>query len=220
MINIIKKQREYFMSGKTISVDFRIKQLKILKQALQKYEKPFYEALKEDLGKNSFESHETELGMLYLEIKHVLKHIKKWASPKAVNTPFFHFPSKSWILSEPLGVVLIMSPWNYPLQLTLAPLISAMTAGNCVVIKPSRYSEKTSAVLEDMIKSSFPPEYISIFQGGSEVNKQLLEFKFDHIFFTGSPAVGRVVMEAAAKSLTPITLELGGKSPCIVDKTA
>lgn len=220
MQEVIEKQRSYFNTGATLPLPFRIRQLKQLRQALKEYEPQLLAALREDLGKPEFEGYETELGILYEEMNYTLKHLKSWARPKHVYTPVVNFPSGSTVYTEPLGVVLIMSPWNYPLQLTVAPLIAAIAAGDCAVVKPSRYSGATSAVLEKMITRYFDPEYLSVFQGGSQVNTALLELKYDHIFFTGSPKVGRIVMEAAAKNLTPVTLELGGKSPCIVDETA
>lgn len=220
MKEMIEKQRSYFNTGATLSFAFRINQLKRLKQALKEFEPQLLSALQEDLGKPEFEGYEAELGILYEEINFTLKHIKSWAKPKRVPTPMVHFPAKSTVYTEPLGLVLIMSPWNYPLQLTVAPLIAAISAGDCAVVKPSRYSPATSGVIEKMLNQYFDEEYISVFQGGSQVNTALLELKFDHIFFTGSPHVGRIVMEAAAKNLTPVTLELGGKSPCIVDETA
>ena len=220
MKEIIEKQRSYFNTGATLPLAFRIQQLKRLKQALKEFEPRLLTALQEDLGKPVFEGYEAELGILYEEINFTLKHLKTWAKPQRVPTPLVHFPAVSTIYTEPLGVVLIMSPWNYPLQLTIAPLIAAISAGDCAVVKPSRYSSATSSVIEKMLSQYFNQEFISIFQGGSQVNTSLLEQKYDHIFFTGSPHVGRVVMEAAAKNLTPVTLELGGKSPCIVDETA
>lgn len=220
MKEIIEKQRAYYGTGATLPLEFRAEQLKKLKQALKEYEPKLLAALTQDLGKPPFEGYATELGILYEELNFTLKHFKAWARPKRVTTPIVHFPAKSVVYTEPLGVVLIMSPWNYPLQLTVAPLIAAIAAGDCAVIKPSRYSPATSAVMEEMLHHYFDEEYISVFQGGSQVNTALLELKYDHIFFTGSPNVGRIVMEAASKNLTPVTLELGGKSPCIVDETA
>ncbi len=220
MEEIIKKQREFFQSGKTKSYSFRIEMLKKLKTALERNESQIFEALKLDLGKSSFESYATELGMVYEELNFIMRHLKSWMKPKRVKTPIINFSSTSTVYSEPLGVCLVMSPWNYPLQLTLVPLIGAIAAGNCVVIKPSRYSQHTSLLIEKMLNDTFSIEYVSVFQGGSDVNQRLLNIRFDYIFFTGSPYVGRIVMEAASKYLTPVTLELGGKSPCIVDETA
>lgn len=220
MEEIIKKQREFFQSGKTLDFSFRIQMLKKLKFALEKYEPQIFEALKLDLGKSNFESYATELGMVYEEINFATKHLKSWMKPKRVKTPIINFYSTSKVYSEPLGVCLVMSPWNYPLQLTLVPVVGAIAAGNCVVIKPSRYSYHTSLIVEQMLNETFSTDYISIFQGGSDINQRLLNIRFDYIFFTGSPFVGKIVMEAASKYLTPVALELGGKSPCIVDETA
>ncbi len=220
MEETLLKQRQYFNSGKTLDINFRIAMLKRLKEALKEWEPKLLEALRVDLGKSEFEGYESELGILYEEINHTIKHIKSWSKPKKVSTPLMHFPSKSKIISEPLGVCLIMSPWNYPLQLTIAPLIGSIAGGNCSVVKPSRYSKYTSLAIGDMLNAYFDQEYISVFQGGTAINTQLLEKKYDHIFFTGSPYVGKIVMTAAANHLTPVTLELGGKSPCIVDDTA
>ncbi len=220
MKEIIGKQRSYFNTGATLPLAFRISCLKRLKQALTEFEPVLLAALQEDLGKPAFEGYEAELGLLHEEINFTLRNLRAWAKPKRVPTPLVHFPAKSTIYTEPLGVVLIMSPWNYPLQLTIAPLIAAISAGDCAVIKPSRYSPATSAAIEKMLGQYFNAEYISVFQGGSQVNTALLELKYDHIFFTGSSHVGRIVMQAAAKNLTPVTLELGGKSPCIIDETA
>lgn len=220
MKDVIAKQRAFFNSGRTLDPDFRIEQLKRLKLALVAHEDRLLEALTADLGKAAFEGYATELGLVHEEISFSLSRLGAWIRPKRVPTPILHFPSSSRIVPEPLGLVLIMSPWNYPLQLTIAPLVAAIAAGDCAVLKPSRYSQAASAAMESMIREYFDPEYVSFFQGGSEVNTALLAERFDHIFFTGSPAVGKVVMEAAAKNLTPVSLELGGKSPCIVDETA
>ncbi len=177
-------------------------------------------ALKRDLGKSPFESYTTELSLVYTEINHTLKHLKAWMKGQKVSTPVISFGGKSFIHRQPRGVTLIMAPWNYPFQLTITPLVAAMAAGNCIVLKPSRYAKHTSALLANLIKAHFPPEYIALFEGGKEVNTKLLDLRFDHIFFTGSVRVGKIVMTAAAKHLTPVTLELGGKSPCLVEPTA
>ncbi|MBQ9942388.1 MAG: aldehyde dehydrogenase [Christensenellaceae bacterium] len=213
----IDAMRAYFAAGATLDVDFRIRQLKKLRSAIAAYEGRILAALREDLGKADFEGYATEIGVVYSEISHTLKHIRRWVRPKKVGTPIVHFPSASKICPEPLGVVLIMSPWNYPLQLALAPLVAAIAAGNCAVVKPSRYAPATAAVVEQLLTETFPPEYVRVYQGGSQMNTALLEIPFDHIFFTGSVNVGKVVMTAAAKHLCPVTLELGGKSPVIVD---
>ena len=191
-----------------------------LAKAIKKYENDIYQALKEDLNKSAFESYETEVGIVLAEISHTLKHLNKWTKVKRVSTPIFHFPARSYRYNEPYGKVLIMSPWNYPFQLTLAPLVGAIAAGNQVVVKPSQYSQHTSFMIEKIIKEVFSQDEVTVIQGGRLVNQELLKEKFDYIFFTGSPVVGQVVMEAAAKHLTPMTLELGGKSPCIVDDSA
>lgn len=218
--NACAKQREYFLSGATLSFEFRLQQLRRLYNAVKKYEERFLAALREDLGKSGFESYATEISVVYNEITHTLKHLQEWMRDQKVPTALMSFGARSRIHYQPLGVVLIMAPWNYPFQLTIAPLAAAVAAGNCVVLKPSRYSANTSQVLAEMINEHFSREYIAVFQGGRDVNTGLLKVKFDHIFFTGSAKVGKIVMEAAAKSLTPVTLELGGKCPCIVDKTA
>ena len=217
---MLARQREYVRAGNTRPFSFRLRQLTLLEQALQADEAVLLQALKEDLGKAPFEGYETELGILLEELRFAKRNLAAWMRPRRVPTPLMHFPSKSVIVREPLGVVLILSPWNYPLQLTLAPLIAALSAGNCAVVKPSRYAPKTAAALQRMLAACFPPELVSVVQGGREENQELLALRFDHIFFTGSPQVGRVVMEAAAKHLTPVTLELGGKSPCLIDETA
>ncbi len=219
MFERVRKQRNYFLSGATLSYNFRKQQLTKFKNAIKTYEEQIMNALKEDLGKNYFESYATEISMVYNEINYTLRRLKKWMKPKRVPTTILSFGAKSKVHYQPVGVVLIMSPWNYPFQLTISPLVAAIAAGNCVVLKPSRYSNSTSQILTELIQQTFPPEYITIFQGGRYVNSALLEVKFDHIFFTGSTHVGKIVAQAAASHLTPITLELGGKSPCIVDST-
>lgn len=218
--DVLHAQRAYFMKGKCKDVDFRIRQLKNLYQWICEHEQEIMDALYEDLNKSSFEAYATEIGIVKEEIKYILKHIRRWAAPTRVKTPITQFPAKSFIYPEPYGVVLIMSPWNYPFQLTIAPLVGAICAGNCAVVKPSAYSPNTTRVMAGMIKELFPPEYISVVEGGREANQALLDEKFDYIFFTGSVNVGKYVMQKAAVHLTPVSLELGGKSPCIVDETA
>lgn len=203
-----------------MSYTFRVKQLKNLYHAIKQNEGLILEALAKDLGKSAFESYATEVSMVYAEINHTLKHLKEWMKDQKAATTIISFGGRSRIHLQPLGVTLIMAPWNYPFQLTITPLIAAMAAGNCVVLKPSRYSGHTSEILATLINDHFSQEYITLFQGGKEVNTELLRIRFDHIFFTGSMRVGKIVMEAAAKHLTPVTLELGGKSPCLVDQTA
>ncbi|GMQ59318.1 aldehyde dehydrogenase [Vallitalea sediminicola] len=220
MRELVKKQRNYFMTHETKDIAFRKKQLNILREAIKKYETMLFDGLNKDFRKSNFETYETEIGMALEEIRYTLKHLKKWAKPKKKPTPLAHFKSTSRIYSEPYGLVLVMSPWNYPFLLTISPVIGAMAAGNCVVVKTSRYVPHTSAVIKKMIEEFFDPKYITVVEGGRDVNTALLAEKFDYIFFTGSPTVGKIVMEAGAKNLTPVTLELGGKSPCIVDETA
>ncbi len=217
---IIGKQRGYYQQGNTRAVNFRLKKLQILTDKIKKYEGDIIEALRLDLNKSEFEAYATEVGIILEEIKLIQKGLKKWAKPKRVRTPIKHFLSFSYIYSEPQGVALIIAPWNYPFQLAFAPLIGAIAAGNCVVLKPSEYSLRTSEVISKIIEEAFDEEYICVIEGGKEESSELLKQKFDHIFFTGSTNVGRIVMKAAAKQLTPVTLELGGKSPCIVDRDA
>lgn len=217
---MLHAQRAYFGKGECKDVNFRIAQLKKLYQWICEHEQEIMDALYQDLNKSPFEAYATEIGIVKEEIKYTLKHLRKWAAPKRVRTPITQFPSKSFIYQEPYGVVLIMSPWNYPFQLTIAPLAGAMCAGNCAVVKPSAYSPATTRLMAGMIKELFSEEYIAVVEGGREANQALLDEKFDYIFFTGSVNVGKYVMEKASAHLTPVSLELGGKSPCIVDETA
>ncbi len=216
--NIVQKQREYFLSNETKSIDFRLKQLKKLKHAVEKYSDDIYDALWRDLHKCKEEAFLTEINIVLNEINNHIKNLKKWAKPKKVKTPVYLMPSKSFVMYEPYGVTLIIAPWNYPFQLMFAPLIGAISSGCCAVMKPSPYSQYTSEVMQKIIDETFDKEYITMIQGHRDVNQALLAQKFDLIFYTGSPDMGRVVMEAASKNLTPVVLELGGKSPCIVDK--
>lgn len=217
---IVTLQNEYFYTGKTKPYEARMDALRALKNAIIKNEAVIFDALHQDLNKSSFEAFETEVGIVIDEITFLMKHLKKWMRPKHVSTPFAQFPSKSFVLSEPYGTSLIMSPWNYPFQLTIEPLAGALAAGNTSVLKPSDYSHNTSQVIADMIHAIYPPDYVEVVLGGREQNQDLLQQHFDYIFFTGGVTVGRLVMESAAKFVTPVTLELGGKSPCIVDATA
>lgn len=217
---IIKAQRAYFRSGATLDIDFRRQMLKKLQDALVKWEKPLAEALWTDLHKSYQEAYLTELSIVKGEVANHIRHIAKWSRRKRKQTPLKMFPSRSFIVSEPLGNTLIMAPWNYPVQLLLNPLVGAISAGCTAVLKPSPYVPTVSAVIENMIVDTFAPEYIAVVQGNREVNKALLAQRFDMIFFTGSPSLGKMVMEAASKFLTPVVLELGGKSPCIVDRDA
>lgn len=218
--NLINKQREFFFSGKTFSLDFRLNALKSLRAAILKYEKEIVEALKIDLGKSATESYMCEIGLTLNTLSYTQKNLSKWMKNKSVTTPIVQFHSKSFIVKEPYGVVLIMSPWNYPFLLTLEPLIAALSAGNCCVVKPSAYSQEISKILSKIISETFSAEYITVVEGGRSENNELLEQKFDYIFFTGSVDVGKQVMQKSAQHLTPVTLELGGKSPCIIDQTA
>ncbi len=217
---ILIRQREYFNTGSTRSVSFRKNALKKLRMAIIKNENQIAEALKKDLNKSGFESYMTEIGIVLDEIKTFINHLSKWAAARYVKTPLAQFYGRSFILPEPYGVVLIMSPWNYPFQLSIAPLIGAIAAGNCVILKPSAYAPNVSQVMADLLTECFPSKYVTVIQGGRKENTELLDQKFDYIFFTGGVEVGKLVMEKAAKYLTPISLELGGKSPCIVDKSA
>ncbi len=214
--DIIRKQREFFQTGETKSIDFRLAQLKTLKQAIIEHTQVIIEALQADLNKPEFEAYATEV-LVYKEVDSAIKNIKNWIKPKKAPVSVEFFPASAGIYPEPLGVVLIIGPWNYPLQLIISPLVGAIAAGNCAIIKPSELAPHTSRVLAEIITKHFDPAYIAVLEGGVETSQQLLAEKFDHIFFTGGTAVGKIVMEAAAKHLTPVTLELGGKSPCIVD---
>lgn len=217
---ILEKQRRFFETGKTKDLDFRIAQLKILREAIIARESLIMEALKKDLNKDAFDSYTSEIGLVLNELTEFKRNLPKWDRRKKKRTPIIHFPAASYIYNEPYGIALIISPWNYPFQLTFSPLIGAIAAGNCAVLKPSEFSPQTSSVIEALVKECFDEEYITVMCGDKEVTQNLLEEKFDYIFFTGSVSVGEIVMSAAAKHLTPVTLELGGKSPCIVDETA
>ena len=213
-------QRDYFNTGVTLPLSFRRQALSRLKQAIQTHEEQITAALKADLNKSSAESYMCEVGLTLSELSFVEKRLARWMKDRPHLTPLAQFPAKSFTVQEPYGVVLIMSPWNYPFLLTIEPLIGAIAAGNCCVVKPSAYSPAASAVIRDLLSECFPPEYVAVVEGGRAENQALLDQKFDYIFFTGGTAVGKEVMSKAAKHLTPVTLELGGKSPCIVDATA
>ena len=217
---IVDGQRSFFLTGNTLDVEFRIQSLQKLKTFILKYESEIHAAIQKDLGKSNFESYMCETGLTLSEISYMLKHMRSFAKEKRVHTPLAQFHSRSYRKPSPHGVVLIMSPWNYPFLLTIEPLVDAIAAGNTVVIKPSAYSPNTSAVIYRMISECFSPEYVSVITGGRAENTCLLGEKFDYIFFTGSQSVGKEVMKKAAEHLTPVTLELGGKSPCIVEKSA
>lgn len=210
----------FFQTGATRDVTFRVDALKKLEKTIKRHEVDILDALKKDLNKSHFEGYETELGIVYGELRDAIKNTNKWSKPHKVKTPFLHLISRSYVYPEPFGNTLIMSPWNYPFQLTIVPLIGAISAGNCCVVKPSEYSYNTATIIEKIIKETFDENFVSVVRGGREANKSLLAERFDYVFFTGSPSVGKFVMESASKYLTPVTLELGGKSPCIVDQTA
>ena len=217
---ILEKQHRLFQEGATLPVSFRLSRLQKLKDGIRRYEEKLDQALEEDLGKSRMESYMCEIGLTLSELTWMQKHLRSLVREKRVATPLAQFAARSFRSPSPYGTVLIMSPWNYPVLLTLEPLIDAIAAGNTVVIKPSAYAEHTSAVLKEMLKECFPSEYVAVVTGGRAENKALLEQRFDKIFFTGGKTVGREVLRHAAEYLTPVTLELGGKSPCIVDKSA
>lgn len=217
---IVSLQRKFFETGTTLDYEYRLMQLKKLKSAVRKYTKELTKALKEDLNKADFEGYATEIGLVLEEISYAIRHLKRFMRPKVVPTSIVNFPSVSRIYKDPYGVVLVMSPWNYPILLTLDPLIGAIEGGNCCVVKPSAYSPATSAVMKRMLEEIYPEHYVTVIEGGREENQELLKQHFDFIFFTGSVSVGKTVQEAASHHLTPVCLELGGKSPCIVDETA
>lgn len=217
---VFHRQTEFFQSGQTKNYAFRKHSLERLRKAIRSKEKKIMEALKKDLNKSKFEAYSTEIGVVLKEIQFVLSNLKKWMKPTKTTTPITHVGSSSYIYPEPYGVTLIIAPWNFPFQLAISPLIGAIAAGNCAVIKPSELAPHTSRVVKEIISQNFGIEYVTVIEGGIETNQKLLEKSFDYIFFTGSPRVGKIVMEAAAKHLTPVTLELGGKSPCIVHKDA
>ena len=220
---ILEKQHRLFQEGATLPVSFRLSQLQKLKDGIRRYEEKLDQALEADLGKSRMESYMCEIGLTLSELTWMQKHLRSLVREKRVATPLAQFAARSFRSPspyQPYGTVLVMSPWNYPVLLTLEPLIDAIAAGNTVVIKPSAYAEHTSAVLKEMLKECFPSEYVAVVTGGRAENKALLEQRFDKIFFTGGKTVGREVLRHAAEYLTPVTLELGGKSPCIVDKSA
>ena len=217
---LTEAQKQFFETGRTRDLAFRICQLQLLADAMRKNETVLEEALKKDLGKSVFESYATEVGFVLADIRYTIQNLQKWSAPKRVRTPLYLFPGKSKIQKEPYGSVLILGPYNYPVQLLAEPLIGAIAAGNCAVLKPSELTPHVSKAMYQIVHSTFKEEYIACVEGGVEVNQELLSQKFDYIFFTGSERVGRIVMKAAAENLTPVTLELGGKSPVIIEKTA
>lgn len=217
---LVKAQREFFLSGEARTEEFRLRQLNKLYSAVKYHDADIARALQMDLSKSSAETYMCETGIVREEIRYMLDHLRAFVMPKRVSSSLANFPSKSMIYPEPYGVTLIMSPWNYPFQLAMVPLASAIAAGNCAIVKPSAYAPETSKLIAQICKECFDENYVAVVEGGRDVNAGLLDEKFDLIFFTGSPNVGKIVMEKAAKYLTPVILELGGKSPCIVDDGA
>ena len=218
--NLYQSQKDFFHSGKTREIGFRIDALKKLQEAISAHEKDIFAAVFADLHKEETDAYATEISGIYDEIKNAVSNIRDWAAREKVPTPGFLMPSKSYIYKEPFGVTLIIAPWNYPFQLLMMPLVGAIAAGNTAILKPSEWSSHTAAVIERIIHTAFPREYICVAQGGVEETRSLLELPVDYIFFTGSVPVGKEVMAAAARNLTPLTLELGGKSPAIVHESA
>ena len=217
---LVQRQRDFFRTGRTKDVAFRIAALQKLENSIVKYEKEINEALYADLHKSAFEGYMTEVGLSLSELRFLIKNTAAWSKTRRVRTPLAQFHAKSYVVQEPYGAALVMSPWNYPFMLSLEPAAGAIAAGNCCIIKPSAYAPATSAILKRIIGETFQEDYVAVVEGGRQENARLLEQKFDYIFFTGSVAVGHLVMEKAAAHLTPVTLELGGKSPCIVDRDA
>ena len=215
MEKLIREQRQFFATGQTKNVNFRREQLQRLKQAIIDHQGDIIAGVKADLNRPEFEAY-FEIASVS-EVNYAIKHLKSWTKPKRVWASLDQFPSTAQICPEPLGVVLIIGPWNYPFQLMISPLVGAIAAGNCAIIKPSEIAANTSKVIAEMIRETFDPAYVTAVEGGVETSQALLAQKFDHIFFTGGTKIGQIVMEAAAKNLTPVTLELGGKSPCIVE---
>lgn len=217
---IVERQRKFFSTDKTKELRFRLEALNRLEMSIKEHEEDINAALKKDLNKSAFESYMTEVGMTLAELSYVKKNLPFWNMKKWKLSPLAQFHADSFTVSEPYGVVLVMSPWNYPFMLCMEPLIGAIAAGNCCVLKPSAYAPTVSKVLSDVIRDAFPGKYVAVVEGGRKENTQLLEQRFDYIFFTGGVTVGKMVMEKASRNLTPVTLELGGKSPCIVTKDA
>ena len=217
---LLDAQRAFYRTGKTVDVRFRIEQLKKLYSAVKQYQTEINDAQKTDLGKSHYEGFMCESGLAMTEISYMIRHAKKFSRRKTVYTPIAQFPSHSYVQPVPLGCTLIMSPWNYPFLLTIDPLADAIAAGNTAIVKPSAYSPATSAIIAKIVAECFPPDYVAVVQGGRAENTALLDQMFDFVFFTGSQSVGREVLRRTAEHLTPVVLELGGKSPCIVDNTA
>ncbi len=220
MRKIIDKQREFFNTGETFSYEYRRKALTALKESIRKHETDIAAALKADLGKSTTESYLSEIGMLLEDISFTLKHLKGWMKPKRQSTPMTISPASSKVMNCPYGVVLVIAPWNYPILLSLQPLVGALAAGNCCVLKPSELAPASAEIIEKIVKEVLPENYAAVVNGDVETSKALLEEQFDYIFYTGNTNVGRIVMEKAARYLTPVTLELGGKSPVVVSRNA
>jgi aldehyde dehydrogenase (NAD+) len=218
----LQNMRRYFESGITLPYAFRKEQLLALKRSIEAHEEEIYEALRSDLNKSKEEAFASENGLTLTDLNESLRHLKEWMTPELVSTALFNMPSRSYIRREPLGVVLIVAPWNYPFQLSFTPLIGALAAGNCVVVKPSEFAPATSEVIGRIIKKTFPPEYVMFVEGeGASVIPELMKaIRFDHIFYTGSTHVGKIMYQKAAEQLIPVTLELGGKSPAVIEKDA
>lgn len=214
--NVLENQRAYFAAGHTIPVSNRVAALKKLYRAIDAHQADIAAALKEDLGKSETESYMCEIGLTLSEIRYLARHLRRWAKGKTVPTDLVNFPARSFTAPEPYGCVLVMSPWNYPFMLCIEPLAGAIAAGNCCIVKPSAYAPATSRLLKTLLGEAFAPEYVAVVEGGRAENAELLEQRFDYIFFTGGVGVGKLVMQKAAAHLTPVTLELGGKSPCII----
>lgn len=219
VLSMVSNQQQFVRSGNTKSIEFRIQQLQRLKAGIQQNEALITEALNKDLHKSPFEAYATEIGYVYDSLSHCIKNLRQWAKPKRVRTPLIHLGSRSYIYPEPYGSVLIVGPFNYPFMLVLDPLIGAISAGNAAIVKPSEYTPHVSAAITKLLRDLFEESYIAVVEGGKEVTSSLIHAPVDLIFFTGSTQVGKIVMKAAAENLVPVVLELGGKSPCIVDRT-
>jgi aldehyde dehydrogenase (NAD+) len=215
--DVLIRQKQFFLTGKTKNITYRKEQLRKLRDLIIENEKAIYEALKTDFRKPTFETYLSENGYMIMEINHFIKKLKRWARPKRLPSNLLSFPSSSFLMYEPYGVSLIIAPWNYPFQLAMGPLVGAMAAGNCAILKPSELALATSALMKKLINDNFDDSYIHVVEGDAKVTQTLLSEEFDYIFFTGGTYVGKIIAEAAAKNLTPVTLELGSKSPCIVD---
>lgn len=213
---VVQRQRAYFLSGATRPLEFRRAQLHKLREAVEAGEEDLCEALHTDLRKSAYQAYATEVGLVLSDIRHAVRYLPAWMAPRPCRTPWMAWPARGFTLPEPYGVACIIGPWNYPCSLVLSPLIGALAAGNCVVVKPSEFAPRTAATVAGLLSEVFPPEHVSVVQGAQDAAEVLLQERFDSIFFTGSTRVGRVVMAAAARHLTPVTLELGGKCPCIV----